>query len=202
MWNFCASLEINRPGFRRPRELILSVLSIVCASSNPPQKQKKIQQDFLFGSVPESYQTAAGKQSATLMAADVTEGTAAAGVASSVQIVRPVIEIGSDLAFALDEITNLPHGSGEFRSREDEIHLFEDGSAFRGCKVDDTNVVCTWLQKLGDSALQLFSVRDVTRYSPRSCLGIVDLKQVDREESYNRNAFVDPACRDKLLAAL
>jgi len=79
---------------------------------------------------------------------------------------------------------------------------FEDGSAFRGRKVDDTYVVCTWLQKLGDSALQLFSVRDVARYSARSCLGIVDLKQVDREESYNRNAFADPACRDKLLAAL
>ena len=61
--------------------------------------------------------------------------------------------------------------------------------------------MCTWFLQLGDGALQLGSVRDVTRYSARSCLGIVDLKLVDGDSS-NRYTLADQACRDKLLAAL
>ncbi len=45
-------------------------------------------------------------KAAAVAVANVIEGTtaaAAAGVAISVQIVRPVIEIGSDLAFAMEQ---------------------------------------------------------------------------------------------------
>ena len=61
--------------------------------------------------------------------------------------------------------------------------------------------MCTWFLRLGDGVLQLGSVRVVTRYSARSCFGIVDLKLVDGDSS-NRYTFADPACRDKLLAVL
>ena len=73
--------------------------------------------------------------------------------------------------------------------------------AIRGPKAGDTYLVCTWFLQLGDSALQLGSVSDATRYSARSCLGIVDLKLVDGDSS-NRYTFANPVCQDKLLAAL
>ena len=68
-------------------------------------------------------------------------------------------------------------------------------------KANDTFLVCTWFMQLGDGALQLGSVRDVARCSARSCLEIVDLKLVDGDSS-SRYTLSDPACRDKLLAAL
>ena len=44
-------------------------------------------------------------------------------------------------------------------------------------------------------------MRDLTRYSARSCLGVVDLKLTDASSS-DRYTFADPACQEKLLAVL
>jgi len=70
---------------------------------------------------------------------------------------------------------------------------------------DDVHFVCTWFEQRKDGTLLLGSVRDLNRYSARSCLGTVDLKLVESEsptESGSIYLFADPSCEAKLLVAL
>ena len=70
-------------------------------------------------------------------------------------------------------------------------------------KTDDVHFVCTWFEEREDGMLVLGSVRDLTRYSAKSCLSTVDLKLVESSrERGNIYVFADPSSRDNLLMVL
>jgi hypothetical protein len=53
----------------------------------------------------------------------------------------------------------------------------------KDAKKNDFHFVCTWFEQRSDCSLLLEPVRDLNRYSPRSCLGTVDLKLIESGSS-------------------
>jgi hypothetical protein len=149
-------------------------------------------------------QLQANKSAALAPMGTLDSAAAASGGVTEIQAKEAVIENGSDLAFAMDEGGKLTLWIGrvEIMSGRKKIPL-STAIFLEDAKIDDVHFVCTWFEEREDGTLVLGSVRDLTRYSAKSCLSTVDLKLVDSSrERGNIYVFADPTCRDNLLVAL
>jgi hypothetical protein len=143
-------------------------------------------------------QLQANKSAALAPMGTVDSAAASLGGVTEVQVDEAVIENGSDLAFAMNEGGKLTLWIGrvEIMSGRKKIPLTD-------AKTDDVHFICTWFEEREDGMPVLGSVRDLTRYSAKSCLSTVDLKLVESSrERGNIYVFADPSSRDNLLMVL
>ena len=117
----------------------------------------------------------------------VDSASAASGGVTEVQVDEAVIENGSDLAFAMNEGGKLTLWIGRIEIMSGRKKMPLTTAIFlEDAKADDLYFVCTWFEEREDGMLELGSVRDLTRYSAKSCLSTVDLKldrRVNKETS-------------------